>query len=100
MSCSCLDKYPGKVIRSWTGADGKVIDPGEYALSADDGIRRRDDDSEFDPESVYAPLMEATPRVEEIEREPALNSIVMACGSGIRIEGWGNDVTNNWLVNL
>lgn len=100
VSCSCLDKYPGKVIRSWTGADGKVIDPGEYALSADDGIRRRDDDSEFDPESVYAPLTGATPRVEEIEREPALNSIVMACGSGIRIEGWGNDVTNNWLVDL
>lgn len=100
VSCSCLDKYPGKVIRSWTGADGKVIDPGEYALSADDGIRRRDDDGEFDPEAVYAPLLAAKPEVEELDREAALNSIVVACGAPIRIEGWGDDATNNWLVNL
>ena len=99
VSVSCLDKYPGRVITSWTGADGEHIDPGRFALSADDGVRRRDDDAEFDPESTYRPLAAAEPHVEPLSEEALLDSITAACVAPVRIEGRGGDV-GDWTVNL
>ena len=99
LSVSCLDKYPGRAITSWMGADGETLDPGRFALSADDGVRRRDDDAEFDPESVYAPLTAAEPHVETLSEEALLESITTACGAPVRIEGRGSDV-GDWTVGL
>ena len=63
--------------------DGPVR-PGDYALAADDGIRRRDDDASFDPESVYAPLLEAKPVIEEMGLDAVLEAISKTAGRSHR----------------
>lgn len=89
LSVSCEDLYPGRVITSWSGLDGKQVDPGNYALAADDAIRRRDNDSEFDPETVYAPLLASKPMIEDMSLEEELAVISQATGAPVLVDGDG-----------
>lgn len=95
LSVSCEDLYPGKAITGWTSVDGGPVRPGDYALAADDGIRRRDDDASFDPESVYAPLLEAKPVIEEMGLDAVLEAISKTAGVPIAVDGAGA-VLSDW----
>lgn len=95
LSVSCEDLYPGKTITRWENADGEPVRPGDYALAADDGIRRRDDDASFDPENVYAPLHEAKPVIEEMGLDAVLEAIRETANAPIAMDGAGA-VLSDW----
>lgn len=107
ISLSCEDLYPGKVIAEWTGEDGASIDPKNYALAADDAIRREDDDSKWDPNTVYAPLLAARPSVRRLDLEDlrkvvsdVSNAPVIIEGKGITLEDWtSNPLDDGFRLN-
>ena len=101
LAVSCEDLYEqtgGRVIDKWIGEDGRILNPGDYALSADDSIRREDNDKDFDPATVYAPLLAAKGHEVSMDLGQLEQTISAACHAPIIIRGHGN-VISDWEVN-
>lgn len=92
ISLSCEDLYPGKIIEEWKSSVDSVLDPKDYALAADDAIRREDDDDKWDPNSVYAPLVEASPLIVDKSLDGLKSIITNVSGAPIVIDGYGAKV--------
>ena len=102
VALSCEDLYDEtgrKIIDRWIGEDGSEVDPGDYALSADDSIRRTDNDRDFDPNTVYAPLLASTGHEVEMDLNDLKNTIESACDAPIVIDGSGSSI-DQWSVDM
>lgn len=97
LSLSCMDLYPERVITRWRGDMNSIMEPSKYALSADAAIRREDDDSKWDPESVYAPLLAAEPVIESKDVDGLIGSIESTCSAPVVIKGHGPSI-EEWRI--
>lgn len=101
VAVSCEDLYGQtgeKIIDRWDGEDGQPISIGDYALSADDSIRREDNDRDFDPATVYAPLLAAKPHTIHADLERLERIVEDTCHAPIAVRGEG-DTVERWRID-